>query len=89
MKRFAVLICMMLLCSLIACSGGAGSSPAQFAAQEPNATPAPSPAPETPRIIALFGAEDAAAFLSGLEQTAKDSGIAPSRSAAGQDARRI
>jgi len=65
----------MLLCSLIACSGGAGSSPAQFTAQEPNATPTPSPAPETPRIIALFGAEDAATFLSGLEQAAKDSGI--------------
>lgn len=66
---------MLLLFALVACSGGADSSPAQFSAQASNATPAPSPTPETPRVIAVFGADDSPAFLSGIEQAATDSGI--------------
>ncbi len=66
---------MMLLFSLVACSGGADSSSTQFPAQASNATPAPSPTPETPRIIAVFGADDSPAFLSGIDKAAADSGI--------------
>ncbi|HML68760.1 MAG TPA: hypothetical protein PKA81_10245 [Clostridia bacterium] len=76
MKRFFA--CMLLLFvafSLAACADGLVAAPAQSRAPDSVATPAPTPVPDHPRVIAVFGAEDAPAFLSGVERAAKDSGV--------------
>ena len=58
-----------------ACADGLAAVPAQSHTTGSAATPAPTPVPEHPRVIAVFGAEDMPAFLAGVEGAAKDSGI--------------
>ena len=77
MKRFFVcMLVFFIVLSLIACANVPAAAPAQSRAPASVATPAPTPAPDQPRVIAVFGAEDAAAFLAGVTEAAKDSGIA-------------
>ena len=76
MKRFFVcMLVFFIVLSLIACANVPAAAPAQSRAPASVATPAPTPAPDQPRVIAVFGAEDAPAFLAGVESEAKDSGI--------------
>lgn len=71
MKRIFVLLTILLL-PLAACSAG---SDAQSAAPTLFAAPTPSPAPEEPRTIAVFGAEDAQTFLEGIRSAAAGAGV--------------
>jgi len=75
MKRLLTFAILLLLLPLCACSAGLSPSSAQTAGAAQSASPAPSAAPKTPGVIAVFGAEDADAFLSGLQDAAKASGI--------------
>lgn len=75
MKRLLAFCIVLLLFPLSACSAGLWPSPSQASAQGFTATPASSATPEIPRVIVVFGAEDAEAFLTGLRDAAKDSGI--------------
>ena len=75
MKRFFVCILLAVMLSLCACAEASPAAPNPSQAPTQAATPAPTPVPEHPRVIAVFGAEDSSAFLSGVESAAKDSGI--------------
>jgi len=75
MKRFITAIAILLTLLLCACAEGFPVGFAQSPAPTQLLTPSPSPTPEIPRVIAVFGAEDADAFLSGVEDAAKDTGI--------------
>jgi len=75
MKRLIALGILLLLLPLCACSAGSLPLSAQTAGTTQSAVPAPSAAPKTPGVIAVFGAEDADAFLSGLQDAAKTSGV--------------
>ena len=76
MKRiFACFFVLILALSFLACAESAPDAVASPHATTAAATPAPTPMPEHPDIIAIFGAEDAPAFVSGVTRAAKDSGI--------------
>lgn len=76
MKRiFACFFLLILALSLFACAESAPALPAASQAATAATTPAPTPVPEHPDVIAIFGAEDAPAFVSGVTRAAKDSGI--------------
>ncbi len=72
MKRFLICLMIILLLPLAACVGGS----VPFSAHSPGValfgTPAPSPTPEPPRVIAVFGADEDAAFLAGVQAAAKE-----------------
>ena len=78
MKRFfACMLVFFFALPLSACADGFFAAPAPSrapAAATPAPTPVPTPAPR-PRAVAVFGAEDAPAFLAGVEGAAKGSGI--------------
>jgi len=75
MKRLLTFAILLLLLPLYACSAALSPSSAQTANAAQSASPAPSAAPKTPGVIAVFGAEDADAFLSSLQDAAKASGV--------------
>ena len=76
MKRLAILFLgLMLMVALSACAGGLPAVATQPPVRAASAAPAPSPAPTAPPVIAVFGAEDAAAFQEGVTEAAKDGGI--------------
>jgi len=73
-RLFAILISLFVF-SLCACTEGVVAVPTQSPALTPSASPSPSPAPVAPRVLAVFGAEDASAFLDGIKTAAEGSGI--------------
>jgi hypothetical protein len=76
MKRiFACFIVLVVSLLLVACAGALPAAPAQSRAPAAVGPPAPTPAPEHPGVIAVFGAEDAPAFVAGVQRAAADSGI--------------
>ena len=74
MKRLLSIVMILLLLPLCACSEGFSAIPAQSLAPGQTASPAPALVHDKPQIIAVFGAEDAPAFVSGLLDAAKSSG---------------
>ena len=75
MKRLFAAISILLTLLLCACTEGFPFVIAQSPAPTELLTPSPSPTPEIPRVIAVFGAEDAPVFLSGIEKAAANTGI--------------
>ncbi len=75
MKRLFAATAILLSLLLCACAGSFPMGFAQSPAPTQLLTPSPSPTPEIPRVIAVFGAEDAPAFLSGIQEAAEGTGI--------------
>lgn len=76
MKRiFACSFVLIVALSFFSCVDSAPAAPAASPAAAAAVTPRPTPVPEHPRMIAVFGAEEVPAFLAGVEAAAKDSGI--------------
>ena len=75
MKRLLSIVIILLLLPLCACSEGFSAAPAQSLAPGQTASPAPAPALSKKQVIALFGAEDAPAFVSGLTEAADASSV--------------
>jgi hypothetical protein len=75
MKRLFTLGILLLFVPLCACSAALSPSSAQTAGGTQSASPAPSAAAKTPGVIAVFGAEDADAFVSSLTDAAEASGV--------------
>lgn len=74
MKRLLSIAIILLLLPLCACSEGFSTAPAQSLAPGQTASPALALVPAKPKYIALFGAESAPAFVSGLTEAAEASG---------------
>lgn len=75
MKRLLSIGILLVLLPLYACSAALSPTSAQTAGNEASVSPAPSAAPKTPGVIAVFGAEHADAFLTALQDAAKDTGV--------------
>ena len=77
MKRVFVLFAILLLFTLPACSESEVSLPVQSQSPAPTSviTPTPTPIPETKKsVIAVFGADEAPAFLEGVRKACEESG---------------
>jgi len=77
MKRLFVLIAILLLIPLPACSEGAVAPSAQSPAATATIKPSPAPeakGPDKPSVIAVFGADDSPEFLDGVRTACAASG---------------
>lgn len=74
MKRFLMVSILIILLLLSACNISTAPSSIPSAAGESILSPSPSPTPASPRVIAVFGADDHAAFLQGVQSAAKEAG---------------
>lgn len=70
MKRFFVCIIVLLCLPLFACTGISNTLGTLSPVADVFHTPAPSPTPEPPQVIAVFGAEENPDFLSGIQESA-------------------
>ena len=75
MKRILPLMIFAFLLSFSACAEGLVSAPVSSGVPAVSAAPAPTPSPEQVKTIAVFGAEEAGAFLAGIQDAAAQTDI--------------
>lgn len=72
MKRMLSLLILSIFLLLSACAGVSEPFPTLPPVADLFGTPSPSPTPESPRVIAIFGAETSKDFLEGVASAAKE-----------------